>query len=89
MLGKIPLKLFCDRSNIVKLEVWLLKMDSKIIGPSNLFIRKSLKKYAISIQSDYMITTSKVGQIQKLIIYKLCDKLVPSIHWVLKENPTI
>jgi len=42
MLGRGPLKLFCDRSNTFKVEDGL-KIDAGSIRPSNLFILKFLK----------------------------------------------
>jgi hypothetical protein len=49
MSGKGPLKWFWDRSNTFKLEVWILKIDLRIIWASNLFILKFLENYAIRV----------------------------------------
>jgi hypothetical protein len=55
MLGKGPLKLFCNKSNTFKLEDGL-KIDAGFIGPPNWFILKFLKIICISnTQLDQMI----------------------------------
>jgi len=57
-LGKMPLKLFRDKSNTFKLED-RLKIDARSIGPLKLFILKFLKNnlhFQYTIRSNDLTT---------------------------------
>ncbi len=70
MLGRGPLKLFCDKSNTFKFEAGL-KIDAGSIGPLNLFMLKFLKNnlhFQYTIRSNDLTTFKRSRKILKVVI---------------------